>query len=530
MTTKAQAFGLFLQEKYSEALDAFRALVAEDFSMHVNTAVCAANLGQPDWKTTDLLLDNQDRLPAPAFLYLAEIFLVSENAPQALKFIDRALALDPNNVQAYLTRIDILETLGDGDEVLKTVDGMLPRFASDERALCLAAGYAAHYGQIEKARYLLKKALKINRLYTIFQEDFYDCFQLTNHEYRALAFAKEAAQYRPNAPEILYVLATASALTGATDEADAYFRKLSENYDVLPDRLKSMWADALFGSRQYVRAFDMAHSVSPDYPFKDGIRAFMRKALYLMTQDTPDAARERAKQWRGENPDDAMITHYCAAVLGEKDAPAPPPVVAQNFFDAFAADFDTVMVDNLNYKGDALLDAALTDAGIKKKKFKNILDAGCGTGLLAPVLKQRLKNGGRLVGVDVSGLMLDEARKKIVYTDLVQQDIVSYCSENADAFDFIACMDVSSYFGDLTPLFTAFHTALKQGGTAVFSILTTNGDLFALQTNGQYKHSPAFVATCLNAAGLTEAAVKENVLRLELGEPEKCLVFRVVKK
>ncbi len=530
MTTKAQAFGLFLQEKYSEALDAFRELADEDFSMHINQALCAANLKRPDWRTTDLLLDNLDRLPAAGLIYLAEIFLLSENAEQALKFADAAIAKEPDNIQACLTKIGILETLGNGDAIAEMLKLFFPKYARDARVLCEVAGYAAHYGEFGQARYLLKKSLKINRLYTILQEDFYDYFLTMNQERDLLPYAREAFARFPNRPEPLYALAVASALTGATADADKYFSQLSQLYDVMPDRLKSMWADALFGCKEYRRAFDMAKSVSDDYAFKDGIKTFLRKTLYLMLQTDSEEAHKRAKQWRAENPDDATIAHYCAAILGETDSPTPPPAVAQAFFDEFASDFEDVLIANLHYKGDELLQSALTAAEIKKKSLSSVLDAGCGTGLLAPILKPYLKTDGVLTGVDVSGLMLDEARKKAVYTTLVQQDIVSYCLENTEKFDFVACMDVLSYFGSLVPVFKAFANTLTRKGTAVFSVLTTSNAGFSLQPNGQYKHSRSFVEDCLDMAGLKVLSAAEDILRYELDSPENCLIYRVGKK
>lgn len=531
MTTKAQAFGLFLQEKYSEALDAFRDLATEDFSMRINQVLCAAILKQPDWRTTDILLNDWELLPAPGLIYLAEIFLASENAPQALKFIDTAIAKDPANIQAYLTRIDVLETLGDGDGVLETLEKIFPAHKNDARVLCAVAGYDVHYGQYGQSGFLLKQALKINRLYTLFQEDFYDCFLTMGKERQLLPFAAEALKIRPENPAVLYALAAASALTGKTEKADGYFRQLAKDFDVLPDKLKSMWADALFGEKDYVRAFDTANGISADYAFKDGIKTFKRKALYLMMQNNPDEARVRAEKWRDETPDDPLIVHCCAAILGEKDKPTPPPEAIRDLFDEFAADFEDVLIGNLKYSGNDLLNRALSRDSLKKIRFSKALDAGCGTGLQASVIKRHLKENGMLTGVDVSGLMLDEARKKAVYSELVQQDIVSYCNGRAEEFDLIVCMDVSSYFGDLTPLFKSFSNALTAKGTALFSVLTENGgDDFALQPGGQYKHSAAFVGHCLEQSGLKTVSAFDGVLRYELDKPENCRLFQVEKK
>ena len=91
-------------------------------------------------------------------------------------------------------------------------------------------------------------------------------------------------------------------------------------------------------------------------------------------------------------------------------------------------------------------------------------------------------------------------------------------------------MDVLSYFGSLLPVFKAFANALTDKGTAFFSVLTTNDTGFVLQSGGQYKHSPAFVAECLDIAGLKVLSSAEGTLRYELDAPEKCLVYRIGKK
>ena len=58
----------------------------------------------------------------------------------------------------------------------------------------------------------------------------------------------------------------------------------------------------------------------------------------------------------------------------------------------------------------------------------SIWDLGCGTGLLGLPLKSVAK---RLVGVDLSGKMLERAGAKGCYDDLVRQDIT--VSTNVEA-------------------------------------------------------------------------------------------------
>lgn len=74
------------------------------------------------------------------------------------------------------------------------------------------------------------------------------------------------------------------------------------------------------------------------------------------------------------------------------------------FFDALATDWDTVRGDLL---GALDLPGAITS---KVAPCAIAADLGCGTGGLLPVLRQRAR---RVIGVDKSQRMLDEARKRL---------------------------------------------------------------------------------------------------------------------
>ena len=64
----------------------------------------------------------------------------------------------------------------------------------------------------------------------------------------------------------------------------------------------------------------------------------------------------------------------------------------------------------------------------------NILDFGCGTGLLGIEINKFLENigiGKNIVGIDISEEMINKAHLTGVYSKLLCQDIISTFSENA---------------------------------------------------------------------------------------------------
>ena len=77
---------------------------------------------------------------------------------------------------------------------------------------------------------------------------------------------------------------------------------------------------------------------------------------------------------------------------------------------------------------------------IKIKKNSKILDAGCGTGLVAEVLgNMNFKN---IVGLDYSMDMLKIAKDKKIYTRLIQESLNKKTSLRSNQFDIVLCTGV----------------------------------------------------------------------------------------
>ena len=145
-----------------------------------------------------------------------------------------------------------------------------------------------------------------------------------------------------------------------------------------------------------------------------------------------------------------------------------------------------------------------------------MLDAGCGTGLCVGFLRPVAR---RLVGVDLSGKMLDKARQRGGYDELVEAELTAYLEAHPRAFDLVVAADVILYFGRLERLTSAIRAALRPGGCLVFTVEAGADEErgWTLDDGGRYAHHPAYLRSVLENAELQLRELVEDRLRFELG-------------
>jgi predicted TPR repeat methyltransferase len=213
---------------------------------------------------------------------------------------------------------------------------------------------------------------------------------------------------------------------------------------------------------------------------------------------------------------DAQQVSFALAALGVGVAPeASPAGYVRELFDQYAGHFDEHLVERLGYRTPSLLDAAI--ARVADVRTARVLDLGCGTGLMGQYLRPR---AGRLVGVDLSGRMLDKARERGIYDELECRGIDEYLAAQAAAsFDLVAAADVLVYFGELAPLFGQVRRALAPGGWFCFSVEASTDADFALRPSNRYAHSLAYLRRMADAAGFAVCVEESAPLRTEHGAP-----------
>merc|ERR1711972_365383 len=110
--------------------------------------------------------------------------------------------------------------------------------------------------------------------------------------------------------------------------------------------------------------------------------------------------------------------------------------------------------------------------------FASALDAGCGTGLVGPLVRRSVQ--GSLIGADLSEKSLDVPRAlktedgASIYEKLYSGDLLKLVFDEGP-FDAVLAADVLVYFGDLSSLILSFSRLLVPGGTLIFSCERIDG-------------------------------------------------------
>jgi len=212
--------------------------------------------------------------------------------------------------------------------------------------------------------------------------------------------------------------------------------------------------------------------------------------------------------------DDELNRYYLASVRPGSTPAAPPRRYVESLFDDYAGDFESHLVGRLGYRAHATLLQPLVTAG---RRYRHVLDLGCGTGLCGPLIAPL---ADRLVGVDLSAAMLAEARKTRVYHDLIHADIAAYLADAKDPVDLVIAADVFIYVGELSGVLSSLHRILTPGGCIAFTVEPpADGSELQLLPSLRYAHSEAYVRRVAAESGLKVIDLQTRPLRHDQKTP-----------
>ncbi len=210
-------------------------------------------------------------------------------------------------------------------------------------------------------------------------------------------------------------------------------------------------------------------------------------------------------------PDYAEAQYELAALTGNTRA-APPPDYVAGLFDQYAHEYDAHMTGVLGYDVPRQLRELLTPHVAPQPLA--MLDLGCGTGLSGAVFHDLAKH---LVGIDLSPKMIERARARGIYQQLIVGDVVGATTALHMCFDLILAADVFVYLGDLAPVFAAVREKLSLGGGFAFSVELGAGDGYTLRAAGRYAHAPAYLRALATQYGFVTRAEHHTILRKDYG-------------
>ena len=195
-------------------------------------------------------------------------------------------------------------------------------------------------------------------------------------------------------------------------------------------------------------------------------------------------------------------------LLGAEKLSAMPQAYVRALFDQYAPKFEAALVDDLGYRGHALLFKAVRAARHAAREpvfFKRAIDLGCGTGMAAAEFATEVAQ------LEVAD-MLQGLRAK----------------PDASA-DLVLAADAIVYLSDLAPVLHEVKRVLVPDGLLAFTVETHGGDGVILGGRLRYAHSAGYVRASLGDAGLTLSRLEDWSARNEGNTPVPGLVVVATK-
>jgi len=217
-------------------------------------------------------------------------------------------------------------------------------------------------------------------------------------------------------------------------------------------------------------------------------------------------------------------------LLGAEQLSAMPPAYVRALFDQYAPKFEAALVDDLGYRGPALLFKAVLSvrAAVRKAAlFNRAIDLGCGTGLAARAFAAQVDH---FIGIDLSPRMIERARATGLYAQVEVAEMVESMRGKPDASaDLILAADAMIYLSDLAPLLTEAKRVLVAGGLLAFTVETHSGEGVILGEGLRYVHSTGYVRAAIEACGLALSRCEDLSARHEDNAPVPGLVVVAAK-
>ncbi len=216
--------------------------------------------------------------------------------------------------------------------------------------------------------------------------------------------------------------------------------------------------------------------------------------------------------------------------LGAEQVSGMPPAYVQTLFDQYAPRFETALVDDLGYRGPAILfKAVLWVRAVARKPafFRRAIDLGCGTGLAAAAFAS---NVDRFIGIDLSPRMIEKARLTGLYAELEVHDMLEGLrSKPETSAELILAADAMVYVADLRPVLAEARRVLVSGGVLAFTAETHDGEGVIVGQGLRYAHSADYVRASVEAAGLILSRLEDRSARNEDNFPVPGLVVVAAK-
>ncbi|HLP97846.1 MAG TPA: tetratricopeptide repeat protein [Sideroxyarcus sp.] len=337
-------------------------------------------------------------------------------------------------------------------------------------------------GRFDEAQASYRQALKINPDYAHAHNNLAHIHRQLGRLDEAEASSRRALQLSPDFAEAHNNLGALLTELGRLDEAEASLRR--------------------------------ALQLTPDYAVAHG-----NLGLALQKQNRKEEALACFQQQLQLMPENEVARYQIALLTGSGEPERAPDQYVKDVFDSYAHRFDTHLQQELRYDIPAKL-AGLIGRSLPLGKQQDVLDLGCGTGLMGLAIAPHART---LVGVDLAAKMLEKAAARDLYQRLECADLLSMMrQEPSTSYDLIIAADVFVYVGKLDEIIRETKRLLRPGGYFAFSIEALNEPAasdYQLRNTGRYAHSAGYLSRLAATENFQIQAMEATPIRLELGQP-----------
>ena len=339
------------------------------------------------------------------------------------------------------------------------------------------------------------------------------CLARQNAAEEALSVAQQAVD---GAPKDLTILTRAVDIAHHSRNftvGQPWLRQALAQDDTNPV-LRKVLARSLVETNQLPEAIEVCTALLAEHPDDASVLAERMSAAFRSSDIA--LARADADRLIALAPEDETYRFWHDKLNGKVPTTQPPAMV-EHLFDSYAPTFDMHLVRGLQY------DTPKKVAEWIRTRYPtlelNILDLGCGTGLLGVFLG---RINGFLIGVDLSTKMVEQAARHGVYDRFHTVNLVDALRETpADLYHVITANDVLIYVGDLTTVVPNAMRVCRPDGYFIFTCeqADESGPDLVLHDSIRYAHKVSAVQAQCKAAGFDDVAVEFVDLRVERGAP-----------
>jgi predicted TPR repeat methyltransferase len=411
----------------------------------------------------------------------------------------------------------VLKQMGQSAEALVPMQKAAALSPGDSNVHCNLGAMLQDMGRSAEAEVSLRRALQINPSNAEALCNLGFAQQSMGRPDEAEASYRRALQIKPDFAVAHCNLGMTLHNTGRLVEAEASYRRaLQLNPDFAEAHCNlGITLHSLGRPEEAVISCQQALKINPDYA-----DAHSSLGISLQVIGRREEALVHFREVARLTPDSAIARHQIASLTGQNTERAPDEYV-ENVFDNYADKFDTHLQQVLKYDVPRHL-VALIVPHLRGTEKCNVLDLGCGTGLVGPEISPYAK---RLVGVDLSAKMLEKAEARKLYQRLLRSELLTMMQEEPTAsYDLIISADVFVYVGKLDAIIVETKRLLTPDG--IFAFSTENleeaqgvGPGYQLENTGRYAHSAGYLSRLASANGFQILEMVAAQTRTEHGKP-----------